>query len=397
MSREKKDDTINKVLSPHIKKVISDPKNLTAFLAMIRKWFDKNHAILSDNALYKRPMFTPDEALMVYSVVGLDESYVHEQILLSRGVDTRWDFMQEEAKSGISSWICYTLMVRHLLLAKRDKEANVILMFMAMRMYATLYSRRFKFEPKREIIDYVVANLSNKFDIKRLGSFYKAMQKLVDSSDDKYKNGLMSKDDSEFLNYVTSLRTRIKGFVGNFFNEFMIARESGAYLNTDEVSTGGGDEDFLPERSSDSQRVVSKAKDYAIKFVSTKIDDTLVMRCARQSDVSYREIQNVLQNTQRDKEPIMYNIVAALLSLYVNEHRDPDLKKIKSSYWVQFAMSQFIKTNTTNPSIIAIKDNFNIILERYCDRFTRTKREATRSSYRKALMLYISLDLQKKM
>lgn len=392
-----KDNTIIENLDPAVKRSLNDSKRLNDFLSMCRKWFDKNHEILSDNAIYKKPTFSPEEALKIYETVQLDENYVHSIILQSKDVDPKWDFMQEEAKSGIASWVCYTLLIRNLKKAKREQEAKIVLLYMAMRMYSTLYKRRFLYEPKREVIDYVVANLSNKFDIKRLGSFYKAMSKLIESSDTKYSDDLMSNNDGEFLNYITSLRTRIKGFVGNFFNEFKNALDTGAYLNTDTMQMPSSDEEFIPERSSDSQVIISKAKEYSIAFVSNRVDEVLVLRCAKQADVSYKEILNVLENTQKDKVPVMYNIVAALLSLYMSEHRDPDLKKIKSKYWVTFAMSQFIKTNTTNPSINEIKRNFDFILNKYCSRFTATKREATKSAYRKALMLFIVMDVQKKL
>ena len=392
----KSDSVITSALSPIVKKAITDKKVMDDYIRLIMKWFDRNNHIMSDTAIYKRPIFSKNDSIAIYAVTNLNEDAIYNLLRESASIKNNWDIMKEEAKSGISSWIAYTILIRELTKAKRTREANIILMFFTMRMYATLYSKRFLFEPKREIIDYVVSNLSNKFDIKRLGSFAKAAQKLADTSHNTYLEGLLSDDDKEILNYITSLRTRLKGFVGNFFNEFMIARENGKYLNTDALpDTRGGEDDFVPERNSDSQNVMSKAQGFGVYFASTRIDESIVLRCARQCDIPYNELLNVLQNTQKDKDPIMKNISAALLTLFLEEHKDPEMRKILSREWIPFALSQFIKTNTNNPAIISIKENFEKILVRYCRKFSDTKREATKSAYRKSLMLFVAVYIQK--
>ena len=375
-----------------------DQTKLTAYIRMIMQWFDRNNHIMSDTAIYKRPIFSKENSIAIYAVTGLNEDAIYNLLRESASIKNNWDIMKEEAKSGISSWIAYTILIRELIKAKKQREANIVLMFFTMRMYGTLYSKRFIYEPKREVIDYVVSSLSNKFDIKRLGSFAKAITKLAETSHTTYLDGLLSNDDKEILNYITSIRTRLKGFVGNFFNEFKIALENGNYLNTDALpDTKGGADDFVPERNSDSQIVMSNAQGFGVYFASHRLDETIVLRCARQCDIPYNELLNVLQNTQKDKEAIMKNISAALLTLYLEEYKDPDMRKILSREWVPFALSQFIKTNTNNPAIISIKENFEKILVRYCRKFTDTKREATKSAYRKALMLFVAVYIQKYM
>ena len=392
----KSDSILTSTLSPIVSKAITDKRQVDNFINMILKWFDRNNHIMSDTAIQKRPIFSKDDSIAIYAVTNLNEDAIYNLLRESASIKNNWDIMKEEAKSGISSWIAYAFLIRELVKSKREREANIVLMFFTMRIYATLYSKRFLFEPKREVLDYVVANLSNKFDIKRLGSFAKAIKKLADTSHETYLNDLLSNDDKDVLNYITSIRTRLKGFVGNFFNECKIAWASGNYLNTDSlINTKGGEDDFVPERTSDSQTVMGRAQGFGVYFASHRLDETIVLHSARQCDIPFNELLNVLQNTQKDSDPIMQRISAALLTLYLESYRDPELKKVASVHWVPFAVSQFIKTNTNNPAIITIKDNFDKILTRYCRKFTDTKREATKSAYRKALMLFVAVYIQK--
>ena len=379
-------------IAPIIEKNIN-PHKIQQFNMMVRKFFDRHSDIMADTALYNVPYFTKEEGNMIYTITGLSEPIMRNAISQSKAIDPSWKTF---SASGVATYIAYTMYIRYLVSKNRKDDARIVYMFLAMRMYTTIFPKYFEFKPNRAIIDYTVSQLSNKFDIKRLGSFAKAFYKMTEASHEKYIDELLSTDDALIVNYLTSLRTRIKGFIQNFFGAFKEAWKSGAYLNVDVEETfddnPNGDK---KERGNNSDAIQSRAISFQIWFVSNRIDERAVKQWCREAEVSPAEIMNVLENVQKTKDPIMEHMMAALLSLYADHTRDYDFKGVCSRSWIPFALSQFIKTNTDNPMIIQLKQNFDTILTKYCHRFVVSKRDATRSAYRKAILLYLAFSIQK--
>ena len=388
----KRKDSFVVNLEPIINSHINQVK-INNFNNVVKKWFDKNSEIMADTGLLNKPFFDKTESQLIYETTGLDEKIVKNAISESNAIDSSWQMF---TTSGVCTYVSYIMYIRYLIKNKRPKDAQIAYIFLGMRIYATIYGKHFLYPPKKEVMDYTVSQLSNKFDIKRLGSFAKAFYKLAENSHEKYESDLLHNDDVHIINYLTSLRTRIKGFVQNFYNEFKTYWQSGAYLNTDKEETFEDDPTGdKKERNNDSSQIYSKAIGFQVWFVSNKIDTHALANWCRQSEVSFNEVLNVLENVQKDKDMIMQDMAAALLSLYATHTHDMQFRGICSANWIPFAISQFIKTNTDNPLIIQLKTAFDKILSRYCQRFTQTQREATRSAYRKALLLYLAYAIQK--
>lgn len=387
----KQDKSFVTYLDPVIEQNVT-PAKILKMNTLIRNWFDRNSHILASTGLGERPMFNPNETKIVYEITGLDEKQVMNAIAQSNAIDSSWKMF---TASGFASYIAYVMYIRHLLKINRPKDAQLVYMYLAMRMYATIHGKHFLFTPKKEVIDFTVSQLNNKFDIKRLGSFAKAFQKLVDTWHLTYTNDILSTKDEDIINYLTTLRTRIKGFVQKFFNEFKKVWQSGSYLNTDIEETWGDDDSDKKERGSDSDAIYSRAEGFQVWFVSNPIDEQALASWCRQSDVAFNDVLNVFQNVQKEQTPIMQHMAASLLSLYFEHSKDGAFKGICSTQWIPFALSQFIKTNTDNPLIIQLKAAFDLILTKYSYRFTQSKRDATKSGYRKAILLYLAYSLQK--
>lgn len=360
----------------------------TKLTKFIHQWFDRNSEILADTGMLRKPYLRREDTTIVYESVGLTDRQVDNAIANSSAVERSWQVATNPL------YISLLMLIRKFEKEDKQREAIKVSMYLGMRLYTALWSKYFPFEPKKEIMDFTVANLSNKFDIKRLGSFAKAFQKLVEVCHDTYHKDLVSDDDKSIVNYLLSLRTRINSFIQNFTSEFMKNWEGGYYLNTD-VEEEYEDSGDKKERSSDSELIASRANAFYVGFISHRIDDKMLHHISRETQTAINEINNIVENLKNDEDDSVRFIAQDLLALYIDETRDGELRGVCSKRFVPFAMAQFLKTNTDNPSIISIKKHLDLLLKKYCVRFTETKREATKSAYRKAVLLYITFSIQK--
>jgi hypothetical protein len=247
-------------------------------------------------------------------------------------------------------------------------------------------------------MDYTINNLSNKFDIKRLGSLMKALEKISDNNHDNYEKSFISDDDDAIFRYIEGLRTRLNNFVQKVANEFMYNYDHKLYLNKDAVSMRGedGSDDYNVNRKSDSSAIEQGASNYIIWFSTNALDERgLLLASTINKDVSLNSLRNIINSLKNEDMNKLELIVAGLLASLMLSQKDNDLKAVCNVKFIPFALTIFTKSNMKDENLLAIRDNLNFLLNKYSVTFASTTREATKIAYRKALLIYVAYTIQK--
>lgn len=387
MAKSKKELFLNVV--PKVEKALSDKRTSKKLIDHIDKWFDRNSEILLDTTITENLIFTADDSHIIFDLCGLKKEEIKEATNNSAEINNDWFIISNEI------YIALLLALRYYHKAKQPKEVRRVYLYLSCRLYKSRWPRYFPHGSRREVMDYTINNLSNKFDIKRLGNFLSAMEKLADNNHRKYEKNLEIVDDYQFLLYSVYLYTRVNGMIKNIASEYNDNYKSKNYLNTQaEGAQGEGDDQIVLTRETDSTRIQAGANKYITKFVSSPLDTRMIFVAARDSDISNSTLEVVVSKIRAEMSDEVHSLVTDLLALYLNESKANSFTGIRSRKWVIFVLSQFAKTNTSDPAIINIKKILDEMLTKHCARFADTNREATRSAYRRALLFYLAYSVQ---
>jgi hypothetical protein len=367
---------------------MADKANMMKFVRAVQVEFDKNSAILSDNGLSEKPIISKDP---IWNFTRISE----EEVSLTMK-KTKAKFV-EKVFGENAVYIPFLIAIRYFTETNNTQMINLLCTYTTVTIYSMLHRKYFTVgHAKREVMDYTINNLSNKYDIKRLGSLIKALEKLYQANHENYKKDLLSNDDDKILDYVEGLRTRINSFIKNIYGEFIDNYRSGRYVNVDPDKLTGEDEEFENERSSDSSIIIEASQSFMIWFVTNSNDHAgLKLAVNYNKDVSLPHLQHIVNEVKLDKSNKVEEIVASIVNLLVENQKNNNLNAVCNARFIPFVFSVFSRSNTSDVNIIRIKDNISALLEKYSEKFNNTNREATKIAYRKALLIYIAFLIQK--
>lgn len=373
-------------LGKRISKVFDDRLKTKRLVSFVSNWIDAHNEILLDKGMRVRPMFKPSDDEFLMEIAGLTRKDYEEHISRNSALNPKW-------KLANPVYISPLLILREVTRRKDKQLIDLFSTFLAIRLYSNLHNKYFTFEARSEVMDYTVNSLSNKFDLKKQGSLLAALRKQSSVNHIKYEKDLIKTDDENIASYIINLHTRLNSFVQYFFNEFKNVWESGQYMNTvneDEL----GDASYGIERVSDSTEIVKASSAFSIWFISGNMNEDFIKFAANEANQPVNNIRNILDTIKRKDSDLVELMVNSLFALYVDHTSDSKFKGICSNKWIPFVLSRFNKTNTEDKSVLVLKRNMDVILNKYSQKFVSTHREATRSSYRKAILLYFALGIQ---
>lgn len=379
-------------LEPTINANLAKRENIRKLEMHIKNYLGKNAEILSKPSIEEKPGFSINEdQQIVFDVTGLSRSQVAD--VLNR--TTQKDVHKGWAVWNGEQYLVFTMCIRYFEKTKNRQMSQLMQLYYGMLWYVALHRKYFDFV-KHEVMEYTIANLSNKYDIKRLGSLMATLRKIIDNNHRNALSRLLKDSDDEIFVYQRDLRTRLNGFMKTLTNAYMENYYNGNYLNTD--STKATDEEgneYMNNRASDTGAIYSAAESFALWFVTNRLNDRIIKVCAGMSpEISTFKLQSVLNNMKEDKHNRIKTIVLSILDNLSELQGDNAFKAIHTREFPIFCIRLLSKGNSKNQSIKSLKESVDGLLKDYCDTFRTTKREATRISYRKALIVYIAMGLQ---
>ena len=377
------------ILETKITKSLSDQQAQKQFLTMVRKEFDNNSGILSDNGLSDKPIFSKAP---IWKLTGLTDTDVKHSLQ-----QTKAKFVKAVFGENLI-YVPLVVAIRYYTRTKNENMTNAIMMYATVMIYSMLHRKYFTLGfGKKEVMDYTINNLSNKYDIKRLGSLLEALKKLAQNNHENYAKDIVTDDDDKILDYIEGLRTRVNSFIKNIYGEFKKNYQAGNYLKQDPDSLKGEeDKEYEFERSSNSTKIMQAAQAFNIWFVSNPIDDQgIKLACNYNRDVSVNHLKQICEAVKMEHSELVEEIAASIMSLMIDNQKGNSLEGVCSISFIPFVFSVFSRSNTSDFDIIRIKNNLSALLEKYSDKFNSTNREATKISYRKALLIYLSFAIQK--
>lgn len=380
-------------LEPFINKGLSDPANQKILEAHVKKYMGENAPILAKSDLHECPGFSREaDQGVLFQCMGTTRAQFADVLkrTTNRDVRTGWRMFQNEM------YLACTMAVRYFIKTNNKRMAELIGIFFGVWLYSSLHRKYWEFGNNEAAMAYTINNLSNKFDLKKLGSVIAVLKKISDSNLANAKSRLVSKSDDDIFVYARDYRTRCNSFIKNIAKEYYDNLQNGRYMVVDKA-TGVDEEgeEYAVERTSDSGAIFSASESFEIWFMTNRLNERLLRTISSLTpEISPAKLANTLNSIKADNKGRIRRVLAGMLGSLMEVQKDNSLRAIHSKEFPIFCVRILSKSNSKNELVIGMKKAVDDLLMDYCDTFRKTKREASRINYRKAIVLYFAMALQ---
>lgn len=369
-------------------------KNEKAMLNNIRLCFRARADMINDTCPCDRIYFGQDDVDAFFKAVGVSVSEVTEALSKAYFWNIK-DFNPQAAKDEFTEAVL--MCVRYFLMKKDKNNAELTSIYLAFsgKFYPSIHYGRWKVSPPsehREVMEYVVnMKLSNKFDLKREGSVWGAVKSLTVTWLNTYADGIMKGDDEDIKNIIQQLHGRIKSFLTNIAEEYYAAYAAGEYMTYDSsnMDAENGGYRIADTVSQKADRQTEKA----VLYVTQNRANYKIAAMCKDKNVSESEVYNIVNAIQSDtgNVPEIKELISITIHEYYTKEDGPKIadRDVRSIDFVSWAIAP--KPNTKNPHILRQKEIITKWLNMYSDRFRKSKRAETISSYYKSIMKYYAL------
>lgn len=368
-------------------------KNDAKFKTNIKKYFQDRHEQLFAIAPYDRIFFNQVDIDNLYKSLGLQESQILQIMKEVFFWDQPWN-PQCAKEPYVETLMC---AIRYYLKKNDKKSAYLTCTYMAFtgKFYASVHGAAFPTVAPikyKSVMDYVVNNmLSDKFDLKKYGTVFGAIEAMCKTFIDTYEKVIKDPNitDKNFSDLIQQLRTREMSFMMNIQQLYMEAYENKYYLNYESENENPDDFRLPGNDSATALRLTEQTMNY---LTSTYVSLEICNKC-KDANVKAIEIKDIIEAILADKNnlPQVRRLVNIMICNFMANNPG---KKVGSIEFVAFTTKP--KPNTKSPVELEQKQIILKWLDENSPNYRRRKsREATANSYIKSITMYFALIINK--
>ena len=377
-------------LYPLVKSKLDNKSIERKFISNIAQFFNAKSTQINDIAPYTNIYFNQSDLDKLLKSIDITEKEVID--ILSKCWFWDQDIRPKCTKEPyVEILIC---AIRYYIISNNIKYTEMVTIYLLFsgKFYASIYSSLWRFPVNPSIMDYVINNnLSDKYDLKKEGTVFKAIKKLANTYLDKYSKDIASRDhsDNDFKNNIQQLRDREKSFLGNIFTSYIEAAESKSYLN---YETDNLDPDKFRITDNDSAKA-SRITESAIGILTTQKVSREYCNNAHDSRVKSEQVQNILENiilSDKNNIPQLKRVINIMICDFMSGN--PGVP-INSAAFLSYAITA--RPNTKNELVIEMKQTIINWLEQDAIYRKRSATKATAVSYYRSIICYLAQIIMK--
>ena len=350
---------------------------------------DRNSEVLSSHGMHQPPKLN---RRLFWDLTGLTENDV-------RGAMQRTKALYVEKVFGQNmNYLPMLLTIRHYAVKKNDRMMRIALTYCMVTIYAIIYRKYFLYGyGRKDVMDYTVNNLSNKFYIKK-HTLLKSLELTAWNSHRNSLRKLTGTDDDEILDYIEDLRTRIDHFVQHFYNQFKKNLAAGNSLQVSKLTRKNPDEEeeYKESPESDSQIAAEAAEAYALHFVSNPVDKEAVRETVRtHANISGAGFRRVVERIRATEAKRVEEIALSIFAFYMEFQKSNDLSGVCNRRFIPAAAKTLNRPNAKDRNSVRIREHLSDFLTKHSETYSHTNREKTKVAYRRALLFFFLFTVQK--
>lgn len=297
-------------------------------------------------------------------------------------------------------YLIHRVLTSRMSQANKQKASTDLAMIFFCRCAAALISANFKYPADPKVAQLAYANLSQKYLIKRLGSWNKVMdyraKALLDPKTSPHTRTLQFFDEDPKVQYaVADSQGRIREMFKGYYSEFMLVNnEGGSIAQQSAHVTDAEGEEALREKTTGPETYVFYTRDI-IGDMNTFVRDDLLQIVARNnSNTSSRAVRSTLEwlslNSSNQTHLKLVDDfctrtlvqMAHFMQYNIESHRARDL-----NYVMTTLKNLFLSTRSVDPDLLDIRAKGEKIIELSQGKLSGSLMMATRT----AVIMYVCL------
>ena len=374
---------------PKIEAVLKTPKGNSDFKTMVGRYIDRNSSKLYTLGPQYLIPFTDNDKEGYFNLFNLNQKEVKVIVReITSNLNDKSNFIY--LNNNPLFFVFYSC-IRYYHMKVDKVGLNSALAIYALAVYPSVYVNFFRFDPNPKVMDYTINRLSNKFLIKEAGNIFTALVMSIRTAYDTLKKDMLNPTDADIIKFVsrvhTSQKSLIRNIADNYYDDYKHNRQIGGEreLNDDEVI----DNDY----ENNSTVVDTVTNKVFIPIISSGLNLQFISIASKAAGISLADLQYYVSKilTEKYKTDIHDFIHAVLFRFLYDENHKPS--EINSSAWIAHATKLFKQTNSNNPNINTVKT----LLNKWASNvgiYTKYKREASRSNYKRGIYLYFIFMIQ---
>lgn len=380
---------IKELLYPKVEKSLSNQDNLKTYKTIIDKYMARNIAPYSSMGPSTKPTpISQSDVNMFLSITGISEADVKDCLSHVKGNVSEWKNASNPYNMAI------VLSIRYFTVKKNEEYVNNGILYLITHIYYFMFTKYYKFEPNESVMAYTIANLSQRFKVKKNSTILGTLVDITRLCYETHKDRIVRGQDMDIVKFINDVTSRINSFMRKLCNEFMENVKEGNYLQSEKDDYS---EEHYYEADNDSFAIERITNKVLTNLVVNGPDRKLIELAAKNSSVSVNILQtSIMTLVNESHRDDIKRITECLLSLYLNDNSDPtaSLKDIGTNKFFVYCIKIYRQSNTTNKNIIEIKE----ILDRWIKELNLRSKVSTVASlgnYRKALFTFFVFTIEK--
>lgn len=335
-------------------------------------WFDEIlevDDVALKNELHSLPSVDPQK-LVTSDTFNLSVAYVLHVLLNANGVSAR----------------------------QREDAMVAALKVMHYRFLGSLMAHNFRYEPDRKIVEATYAALSNKFALKREGSWAALLESrsrdVINARSIHYQTLKRFTDDDAILYFISDVQTRIRSVVRKMMAVFYDVRDRGGQIKSEGQLFKGEDglqlKDVIKMQSQYSRyahTVLSDRKTLIRPEVVNIITEAMHTLPERHLTTALEYVaDNSSHRGDRNITPLVDEIVLHAIA-FMEDNRGEFRHGIDLSLLITRLKSLYMSSRSTDPSLLKMRD----LSMKVAKKAIRSSNTSLLSSVRTGIMLYLAL------
>lgn len=377
-------------LYPKVESTLKNPSNVKIYKSNIDKYMARNVAAYSSAGPSIRPTISPSDYTNFYNIFGFTEKEIKEVLkkIKGNGGDSGKYFNNPYN-------VAIALSIRFFTVKNDKAMIDVGLMYLNTSIYQYIFHKYYPtFNPNESVMAYTLANLSQRFKIKKYGTILATITDITNTCYETHKPRIKECTDLNIAKFINDVASRINSFMRKLANEYNENYKEQRYLQSEHDDYS---EETFYEADNDSFAIDRISNKILTNLVVNGPDRKLVEIAAKNSSVSVNMLQTVVMTliTENNRDDIK-EIIECLLALYLNDNPDPNasLKDIGTNKFYVYCIKIYRQSNTNNKNIIKIKS----ILDKWIDEVDLKKKVSYVGSignYRKAIFTFFIFTIEK--
>lgn len=371
---------VNKLLGK-VENSFSDKRNINELMNYIRKYADKNSKILLSSDMSVRLIFTESDKKIIYTVAGITQQEVTAAIRQSTAIKSTWQIATNPF------YMLSAIIMHYFAIHNMPAELDAMTVYMSYLLYVTSHKGSFKYLPNKQIMDYTINNLSNRFLIKQYGTIQAVIEHtVINAIHDRYSKEIVSGSDEDLKNIVTALETRVSSAVKNVAREFYKNHASGNYMFHEDEDLSEENFHLSDNISFKISRIVSVV---TTSIVSEGFDQyTCIKRAINLNPgSSEKKLTPMLRTIVTDDMDHIPEMISDIITLFIYKGTGNSINGIKTMKFVSESL-QIYKSNSQDSVTLRIKERLlhwiDITAEKYGRNFI-SKGKTSLDTYRRAI------------